>query len=239
MKIFINNRNYVTWPSKMAEKFANEGHEVIFIDNASTYEPLLEWYLSCDYQIIRLPNLGNTAAWTGNIVTSLNEHYVLTDPDYDLSMIPSDWPEVLMEGFSLFPHITKIGLSWEEHRVPPENPAWLADQFNLYPEGLAMTWGNKLRNNFFGYPCDTSFAIYKPLVPFTISGIRKGKPYTGVHLPWHITLDPTTHPGKMSVPFTDEIEYYFDNVQNSSCTLGRIQPMLAEYKRRKREKSFS
>src|SRR5258706_13428884 len=140
MKIFINNRNYVTWPSAMAKQFSEEGHEIIFVDNGSTYEPLLDYYNQCKFKVIRLANIGNRAPWDAGIVNNLDEHYVCTDPDYDLSMIPKDWPEVLMEGFKQFPHYHKLGLSWDESKVPPENPAWIADEMYKYPQGHPATW---------------------------------------------------------------------------------------------------
>ena len=234
MKIFINNRNYLTWPKGMAEQFAEEGHEVVFLDNASTYEPLVDWYDKCDFEIIKLPNLGNMAGWVSGIVLKEKMPFVYTDPDYDLSMLPKDWPEVLVDGFRLHPGHIKYGLSWEEATVPPENPAYLLDNMDENPDGhYPPRWGRKLEGGWINFPCDTSFAVYRPGAPFTISGIRKDRPYTGIHFPWHVTLDPTVHEGKMSVPFDDEVEYYFDHVQNSSCTAPRVAEILAEYKRRK------
>ena len=235
MKIFINNRNWLTWPSGMAKKFAEEGHEVIFIDNASTYEPLLDYYSTCGHQVLRMPNYGNVCAWTANIVTGLDEFYVVTDPDYDLSEVPHDWEPVLMDGFRQFPHLNKMGISWDESRVPPENPAFYIDNMYLYPQGNPIAWGNILPNNWYNYANDTSFAIYRPHRPFRIDGIRKGRPYTGMHMPWHIVLEdkPSSRPGAIIVPFNDEIEYYFDHVENSSFTAGRLAGMLADYKKRK------
>lgn len=234
MQIYINNRNYVTWPKGMAEKLSNEGHEVIFVDNGSTYEPLLDFYSTCPYKVIRLANCGCNAPFTQGIVTNLKEPFVVTDPDYDLSMIPSDWDQVLLEGFNQFPDQPKFGLSWDEYQVPPENPAWIADNFCSYwPNGLPSTWGHFLPNNWYNYPCDTSFALHRPGIPNGINGIRKGRPYTGIHLPWHIVLEPSAKPEARSVLFDDEIEYYFDHCENSSMTWGRILPMLAEYKKRK------
>jgi len=232
MKIFINNRNWLTWPKAMAEKFSDEGHETIFIDNGSSYPPLLEYYESCPFQVIRLANLGNQAAWRAGIVTGLKEYYVLTDPDYDLSDVPSDWEEALMQGFELFPGLTKCGLSWDESRVPRENPAWTIDEFGKYPQGTPYAWGKPIGHDFYGVACDTSFAIYKPGVPFSISGIRKGRPYTGIHMPWHITLDPPEDHTKKYVLMNEEIYYYFTTVENSSYTHGRLQAMLKAYQER-------
>src|ERR1041385_6437343 len=140
MRIYINNRNYLKWPSKMALKFAEEGHDITYIDNGSTYEPLLDYYSTCPFKVIKLPNLGNRAAWDANIVTELNEPFVVTDPDYDLSTVPSDWDKVLSEGLIQYPQYNKFGLSWEESKVPPENPAWTLDEFDKYPQGNPKTW---------------------------------------------------------------------------------------------------
>ena len=79
----------------MAEIFVNQGHEPIFVDNESTWEPLLEWYETCPYEVRKQGNIG-----CGHIINSYveKEPFVMTDPDYDLSMIPDDWDEVLLEG---------------------------------------------------------------------------------------------------------------------------------------------
>ena len=235
MKIFINNRNWLTYPKAMAEQFANQNHEIIFIDNESTYQPLLDYYNDCSFQVIKCANLGGTAAWSANIVNDLNEYYVVTDPDYDLSMIPEDWPEVLIEGLDRFPNVNKVGLSWDESKVPPENPAWIADEFYKYPEGNPLTWGHPLPNNFWHYPCDTSFAVYRPRTPFRIEGVRKGRPYTGTHIPWHFVLEESKTEGKLSVIFNDEILYYFEHCLGAheggwSFTKGRMLEMINEYK---------
>lgn len=235
MKVFINNRNWLTWPKQMALMLREDGHEVIFIDNASTYEPLLDWYSSEKFKVYRLPNLGKDAGFISKIVLEETEPYVYSDPDYDLSMIPKDWDKILLEGINKF-NITKAGLSWIESTVPEENPAYTLDQFDKYPQGFIKTCYPSIDGGWINYPCDTSFAVYRPKTNFSISGIRKDFPYSGIHMPWHITLDTPKNPSKMGVLFNDEIEYYFDHVQNSSCTAPRIAPMLKQYKERKLEK---
>lgn len=210
----------------MAELLAGQGHEVIFIDNASTYPPLLDYYDKCGFQVIRLPqNFGGVAAWTQDIVTGLNEYYVVSDPDYDISMVPSDWPEVLMEGFSRFPGQSKFGLTWDESTVPPENPAYHHDEMHMYQQSR----GAPLPNNWYAQAMDTSFAISRPGSRHIIDGFRKGSPYKGIHLPWHIVLKPSADPTKRSVLMNDEIVYYFEHCETSSFTWPRIMPMVFEY----------
>lgn len=234
MKIFIANRNYVTWPKAMAEKLTGEGHEVIFLDNGSTYVPLLDYYSTCGLQVIRLGNNGGHALWTTDIVKHLDEPFVSTDPDYDLSSIPSDWDKVLLSGLREFPQHNKFGFSWDESKVPPENPAWIEDNFKDYPAGLPATWGNVLPNNWYGYPNDSSFAVQRPHSPDQIGGVRKGRPYTGTHLPWHLTLEPSKDPTKRYVLWDDEIAYYFLTCEHSSFTWGRMVQygVIDEYLRR-------
>lgn len=227
MKIFINNRDYLAWTRNMAEHLANQNHEVIIIDNGSTYEPLLNWYDNCSFTVHRLVNFGKEAFWKSGIQKDVNEFCVLTDSDLDISMVPSDWEEVLMEGFSRYPHINKCGLSFEENTVPQENPAYTLDRM---PNSVA--WRERIAGGFWKYPIDTSFAILRPNVAFGISGIRKDRPYTGLHLPWHIVLEPSADPTKLSILFDDEILYYFEHVENSSFTHSRLQDMIKEYKRR-------
>lgn len=225
MRIFINNRNYLTWPKAMAEKFVGEGHEVIFIDNNSTYIPLLDYYETCGVQVVKLgKNMGGHAIWAAGIAQEQKEPFVNSDADYDLSTIPSDWDKVLLEGFEQFPHVTKFGFSWDESKVPPENPAWIEDNFVNHPNGLPQLWGPQVQlpNNWYNYANDSSFALQRPNTPDDITGIRKGRPYTGTHMPWHITLEPSKDPNKRYYLWDDEIAYYFLTCEHSSFTWGRM-----------------
>lgn len=215
----------------MAYQLAEQGHQVIFLDNASTYLPLIDWYEQDEFQIVHLPNIGSQAAWVSGVAGAQHHPYVVTDPDYDLSGVPDDWPEALYEGFVRY-DVPKVGLSFDESEVPQENPAYYADEMDKHPNDTSIAW-RPLPGGFCDYPCDTSFAIYRPGVPFSISGLRKGRPYTGRHMPWHLTLDPCVDQTKMSVPYNEEAHYYFTHVENSSYTLPRLQGMMKEYERRK------
>ena len=240
MKIFINNRDYVTWPSAMAELLANQGHEIIFIDNASTWEPLLDWYESCSFEVKRQENLGpHTAHW--KYCLGEKEPYVFTDPDYDLSMVPEDWPEVLSEPLARLPNLPKCGLSFDLSRVPQENYAYpyverMCPKDN--PEcGLMVTWGSvHPQGDLMYYSVDTSFAVYRPKLTFDINGLMKVRPYTGVHLPFHVVLEPSADSTKLSVIMNDEIAYYHENATTlSNSAQGGLTEPIKEYHRRKNE----
>lgn len=234
MKIYINNRNFLTWPKKMSEILLNQGHDVYIVDNASTYEPLLEWYnQQKDIKIIKLGiNSGHNAPWTHKIIDT-SDYYVVTDPDLDISTVPSNWDEVLISGIKQF-NVEKAGLSLSEKNIPSSNPAWILDDFCSYPNGdNPYRWGDnvKLNEMFFNLRTDTTFAVYAPNTDYSISGIRSNAPYTAKHLPWHIVLKKDNNPNEFQIEMNDEIYYYFMNATLSSTTKLRLSNMLKEYEK--------
>lgn len=236
MKVYINNHDYLTWPRAMADILAKQGHEPIFVDNASTYEPLLRYYdEECEYEVVRLGwNWGHTAPWRYIDAITLNrEAYVVTDPDLDISGIPSDWEFALKEGLVRYLGAPKCGFSLDETRVPSKNPSWIEDGFYKYPDGNPRVWGRRLPGSmchFFDYPVDTTFAMYRKGNGWSqASGIRTDRPYTARHLPWHIVLDVDPKEDTLQIPMDDEIYYYFTHANASSLTRKRMEPMLKEY----------
>lgn len=237
MKIFINNRDYVSWPSAMAEILSNQGHEVIFLDNASTWEPLLDWYESCPFEVRRLENKGPWVHFGGQCLGE-KERFVFTDPDYDISMVPDDWPEALQVELDRFPNSPKCGLSYDLSRIPQENYAYeYAERMcpkDNPPEGLMVAWGGVRKDGgYMNYPVATSFAVYRPGRGIAINGNMRARPYTALHLPFHLLLEPSADPTKLSIIIDDEIAYYHKNATAPSSSRGHLADVIKEYYRRK------
>lgn len=240
MRIYINNRNYLTWTRAMVEILMAQGHDVLIFDNASNYPPLLEWYQQAPCPVVcSQVNFGNKAIWRSGILQGCDEPYVVTDPDLDVSNVPADWPEKLMEGCIRY-NVFKCGFSLDETLVPPENPAWVEDDFCNHPEGLPQIWGKKLDGGYLDYPTDTTFALYLPKHPesvenrgYVVGGIRTDRPYTVRHLPWHLVVEKSSDPNALVIPMNNEIYHYFRTADfNESLTGGRFTRMLAEYEAR-------
>ena len=230
MKVFINNRNLLTWPKAMAEILAAQGHEVVFIDNASTYPPLLGFYGSCPYRVARAHNGGPATPWS--VIGKQLEPYVVTDPDLDLSGVPPDWPEVLLEGLELSG--VKCGFSIYDQDLPrasaPRNlddPPTQAAHDSVWDQPITGP-----RHGFFGYPVDTHFAVYDPTIAVhRIGGCRAAPPYTVRHLPWHVVLQHDPSDPAIQIELDDEYRDYLESATNGSSmrNLPYVQRMMGDY----------
>lgn len=192
--IIINNFNRLVWVQSMLEKIAEiPDCYPLIVDNASSYEPLLEWYETRPCEIIRQPgNIGHLGPWSQGIVEKYGkEGYVVTDPDLDISGVPTDVLEVLGEGLKRYQHVVKAGLSLEIEDLPDsplgnEAKAWERQFWRCANDG----------KKFYFAALDTTFALYRGNYlhhnPMFLSGLRAFRPYTARHLPWYMTKENIT-----------------------------------------------
>ena len=216
MNIYINNRNLLTWPKKMAEIFATQGHNVTIVDNNSSWPPLLDWYNKCPHKVARINNndFGCGSPWWSNIITDISEHYVTCDSDLGLEDVTSDWPDVCIEALEKY-NVPKIGLSLKDTDCPSQNPAYLMDQFDKFPKGNPDVWKwADDKGRYCNYPVDSHFCVWnkneRPNNPNShAGGIRTNKPYTARHLPWHIVMKKDKKEKSFQIEMTDELCYYY------------------------------
>ena len=179
MKALIIVFNRLELPKKMAEFLSAHGISPVFVDNNSDYPPLLEYYKTTPFQVIRMDqNYGYKVVWEQGILDRLGiiGTYIVTDPDLDLSGIPDDFLSVLQAGLNRYPQFDKCGFSLEINDLPPTDfcPADYEKQF----------WQRPLDDMYFEAAIDTTFALYK--VPHhSFKALRTNRPYTAKHLPWY------------------------------------------------------
>ena len=113
MKAYIISRNRLTLTVNMADWLA-DFVEPIIVDNDSDYPPLLRYYETCLYKVIRVDtNLGSEVIWKTGIVDdySSGESYLVTDPDLDMRLYN-------VHGYRKFgQHL------WARGNTPPQAPA--------------------------------------------------------------------------------------------------------------------
>jgi hypothetical protein len=207
MKCLIINFNRLLLPVRLAEWVAQRGVEPVFIDNASNYPPLIDYYNYTPYEVLRLPtNYGHTVLWQYPLLKKLGirERFIYSDPDLDLTGVPDDFVEVMHEGLNKYPWAEKCGLSLEINDLPdteegiyikngPEKPMWEDPLDDLYFRAIT----------------DTTFAMYRyPIGPYSHVAIRTNRPYTCKHLPWYYTDFDS---------LTDDERYYYETA-NASCS---------------------
>jgi hypothetical protein len=107
--IIINNRNLSIWPKAMVAELRRMKlcGPIVIVDNASTNPDTLKWYdeLSKDDNAVVIYarfNGGHRAPFTLGVPQSLfeqfgHQHYVVTDPDLDLSHCPDTMLEYLLD----------------------------------------------------------------------------------------------------------------------------------------------
>lgn len=212
MKCLIINFNRLLLPVGLAEWVAKRGIEPVFIDNNSTYPPLLEYYQSCRFRVLRLvSNYGHTVLWQYPVldVLDIKERFIYTDPDLDLTGVPDDFLEVMNEGLNRYPNYSKCGLSLEINDLPDTEEG---NFIRTVPE--APYWNRPLDDMYFHADTDTTFALYQyPIGPYGHSAIRTNRPYTAKHIPWYYT--------KIEDLPEDE-QYYYRTANNSSSHKARF-----------------
>ena len=185
--IIINNFNRLDCLKRVISRYESSGYtNIIIIDNASTYPPLLSYYETCPYTLHRLEkNMEFPALWVSGLYAQLYQYnyYVYTDPD----ILPdSDCPDDFVHHFyrllQKYPNLDKAGFSLRIDNLP--------DHYHLKSAVLKVEspyWEDKRGSDYYRAPIDTTFALYRPGVRGTvdITSGRSVAPYTALHLPWY------------------------------------------------------
>ena len=211
--IIINNRNLLSWPSLMLEqckKFEDVG-EIIIIDNGSTYEPLLEWYLSKPCEIIHTTNHGQSCPWIIELPKKLNsQFYVVTDPDLDLSETPKDCLQFIRDKMEMYSEYSKIGLSLSNWNVPDDSP-----YHHFLKTWSIKNWDEEsvVDGLLTGQIFDTTFGMYDlNKSPHSGGNCTTYLPYSAKHLPWEISGAEIRDMKNKNFEFF----YYLSNATNAS-----------------------
>jgi hypothetical protein len=193
--VFITCRDRLTPLVSLVDWLERAGvQRICLVDNASTYEPLLDWYEKCPHLVIRLEdNLGQLSPWLSDAVNThaRGEAYVVTDPDVlPDDRAPLDAIDHFRRVLDEYPDIRKVGFGLRiddlprRYRFRRQVQAW-ESQFWLDPLAGASSV-------LYPAPIDTTFALYREHTPATMGpALRTGWPYVARHLPWYSS---TRHP---------------------------------------------
>lgn len=189
--VVINCYNRLTTLKRLISSLERRGiTNIILLDNASTYPPLLEWYTKSPYEVIHLgANLGFKAIWLNADVRRrfTRGWYVYTDCDVELDpSCPDDVMAHLLHIMTrLRPSALKVGLgvrlddlpacyALRDRAIAAEQPYWTSPEAD---------------GTIYRAPVDTTFALYRPYAGLNRSRAaevyRTAPPYLIRHLPWY------------------------------------------------------
>jgi hypothetical protein len=206
--IIINNRNRYTYLLQLLNWLEINGYKNIFIiDNASTYQPLIEYYKKTSYKVFYLSeNVGYLSLWkTGLIKQFEKEYYVYTDPDVlPIAGCPDDVLEKFYNILQRYSNIEKVGFGLKIDDLP----LCYKDREKVI-EWESAFWKKEVEKDVYDAAIDTTFALYKPYTNgsnYFQNSLRTGDRYQLQHLPWY---EDSSNP-------TDEDLFYKNNVKKGS-----------------------
>ena len=190
--IIINNFNRLVYLKRMIASLQSRGYNnIIILDNASTYPPLLEWYKNeCTVCVIDLKaNYGHTALWTSGMIKQFgNDYFVYTDPDLELvEECPDDFLWQMLQNLKARVKGQKIALSLKIDDIP--------NCYQPKPEVIAQEsqFNTKMEYGMYVADVDTTFALHEPYAAggFVDDMVTYRMPYPIQcrHLPWYEDLN--------------------------------------------------
>ncbi|GGF51839.1 hypothetical protein GCM10011519_27340 [Marmoricola endophyticus] len=209
MPVFVVCRDRVSSLLRLLGWLDDEGMtNIVLVDNASTYPPLLRFYERTHHRVVRLgANLGHHAAWDAGLVDSVagRKPYVVTDPD----VVPEEAAHGAVRTFirllNRHPTYVKVGFGLRIDDLP--------DQYAGKQDVLdweASAWQHAIGPEVFHAPIDTTFAVYRPSVraPTLGPAIRTGGRLVARHEPWYVD----------SARLDEEERYYRDHARADVTT---------------------
>ena len=216
--IIINNFNRLTDLKLLIDSLKSRGyHNIIILDNASSYPPLLEYYQHCECKVKLLGhNYGFQALWESGVYKEFKKNwYIYTDPDVVLDeSCPSNFVERLFSILMKYPLASKAGLGIRIDDIPD-----CYSQKDSVLKFEAEYWENEIERGVYKALVDTTLALYPPRQKWGTNinklMLRTGFPYVIKHLPWYVD----------SNDITEEEKYYINHcakkaslwINNESC----------------------
>lgn len=183
--IFINVRDRLEPLAKLLEWLRRAGHHnIVLINVASTYPPLLSFLEWCPYRVVNLKrNLGPFALWLLPEFKKVirEEWFVYTDSDVvPAEDCPLDAVAYLHFLLQKFPLHLKAGLGLRLDDLPD-----CYRQKQKVIEWESGLYGRELMPGVFQADVDTTFALYRPHAPRTCPAMRTRGRYEARHTPWY------------------------------------------------------
>ena len=189
--------NQLTYIRDMVQQLEKYTSDIVIVDNASDFEPLLDYYRnSYKYALLRQPtNRGHTVFQDPFIQKLMGDVYILTDPDLKFNQnLPQDFIQSLLEvsnafrahkvGFALCIHANNLRKDIGPARVSFESQYWKR----------RVTLPTRPDLILYSAPIDTTFCLINNRYRGT--HVRVAGDFTCIHRPWHENFQYELAPGE-------------------------------------------
>jgi FkbM family methyltransferase len=201
--VLIIAYNLVTYVKMMVEQLKKYTNDIVILDNASTFPPLLDYYNTFEGTVIRLKtNTGHNIYKDPTIIKLIGKQFFLTDPDIKFNPeLPQNFMEEIMY-LSQVSRAIKVGFALDISGDPS-----IFREFNIdglpFREFELRWWKNKVKRQhgdleMYDAEVDTTFCFVNMEGEKFISGRIAGK-YIAKHLPWYKDYDKEFLPGELDV----------------------------------------
>lgn len=193
--IIIINYNQLFYLKQQVDFYIKRGFKnIIIIDNASTYKPLLEYYNEIKSKVtleILNENYGHMVFFENKTIYQKysNGYYIISDADVvPNNDLPKNFVKDMIELLDkYFMKITKVGFALKIDDIP--------DSFILKEKVInweKIFWKDEIENDVFFAELDTTFSLYKPNYPEKFhhnsfyKALRLSGNFTAKHGGWYI-----------------------------------------------------
>lgn len=183
---------------------------IYFVNNASTYPPLLKYFDLSPYHVINLNliNDGHTSPWSQGIISvfAKGQPYIVSDPD----ILPADTANGAIEYFisllNKYQDVVKVGFGLKIDDLP--------DYYEPKQDVIKWEkkfWENPAESDVYRADIDTTLAVYRPGAPYALGpALRTGGRFVARHEAWYTD---SNNVGK-------ELAYYRNHADKSVGTWG-------------------
>lgn len=194
--VYINVFNRLTTTRNLVEQVRRlHNAEPVIVDNASDYQPLLDWYDTRPCEVTRLKvNLGHHAPWlSGEIQKDNSPVYAVTDCDIDIDGVPADVLSVLSEPFAWRnSRPVKSGLALRIDDLPD----WQTEVKAWEKRWWAIRIACPSTHTWYRAAIDTTFALHTARTTLRqvqdvarTAAVRLAGPYQARHMPWYLDCE--------------------------------------------------
>lgn len=194
--------NRLTTCKKMVEDLfkLSPSANIYIIDNASTYQPLLDWYEEVKNDIKIIKNNTNLGPWSffysGHYNNINSEIYIYSDADLELNPnMPYNWQEIFLHYLEKYKRKPSLALRMDD--IPESS-----DILSIIKNHQSVCWYPTEEENIYKAVTDMTFSMDKKSNGYRYESIRIAGNFTCRHIPWYINFD----------NITEEEKYYLEHI---------------------------